>query len=158
MLCTGAHYLKIVGMPDLQARIPGGSELVLLVEPEPETRKLAVFMLSKQGYRVLEARNAQDAFQIYESAGTVDLLLTEAAMPRMNGHELAARLEARQPGLRVLYLSDAEYARLARKEALRKGITFLERPFTMGTISGKVREVLDSGSSKRVSVAGLWIH
>ena len=49
--------------------VPRGSETILLVEPDPETRKLAAFMLCKQGYTVLEARNAAEAFQHYQ-AGT----------------------------------------------------------------------------------------
>lgn len=54
---------------------------MLLVEPEPETRKLAVFMLSKQGYQVLEARGAGEAYQLYEKQGAgMDLLLIEAQM------------------------------------------------------------------------------
>src|SRR5512142_1813275 len=95
---------------------PRGSEKILLVEPEPETRKLAAFMLSKVGYQVLEARNALEACKIYEEHGpSVDLLLTEAPMSKINGHELAQMLSARDPSLRVLFLSDSDYVQLARR-------------------------------------------
>jgi DNA-binding response OmpR family regulator len=58
---------------------PRGSEIILLVEADPETRKLAAFMLAKRGYTVLEARNRAEAFALFdERAGDVELLLLEA--------------------------------------------------------------------------------
>jgi CheY-like chemotaxis protein len=124
---------------------PRGTETILLVEPEPEIRKLAAFMLEKQGYRILEAHNPIEAIHLYEEHGrAVDLLFTEALMSKVNGHELAQLLLARDPGLKVLYLSDLDYARLTRRIAVRKGLIFLSRPFTMRTLACKVREVLDA--------------
>jgi two-component system, cell cycle sensor histidine kinase and response regulator CckA len=134
---------------------PRGTETILLVEPEPETRKLAAFMLSKVGYNVLEAHNAGEACRIYEEYDApVDLLLTEAPMSKINGHELAQMLCAKDPGLRVLYLSDPDYERLARRTATEKGLAFLHRPFTMRLLAGKVRQVLDATSGKRLTAAG----
>src|SRR5689334_15448313 len=74
-------------------RLPSGHETMLQVEPEPETRKLAAFMLTKQGYQVIEARNAAEAWRILdESAAPVDMLLTGARMIRVSGHELSQTL------------------------------------------------------------------
>jgi two-component system cell cycle sensor histidine kinase/response regulator CckA len=115
-----------------------------LVEPEPETRKLALFMLSRLGYTVIEARNAEEALKIWEEHGFgVSLLVTEAPMSKMNGHELAQLLTRSNPALRVLYLSDAGYERLARRAAGEKGLLFLQRPFTIQSLSAKVRQTLD---------------
>jgi len=125
--------------------LPRGVETILLVEPEPETRKLAAFMLSKQGYTVVEARNALEAVQQFEEQNeTVDLLLTEALMSRVNGHDLAEMLRGRSPGLRTLFLADAEYEKITRRVAALKGVSFLVRPFTMSLLSAKVRAVLDA--------------
>src|SRR5690242_10807853 len=94
---------------------PRGSETVLLVETDPETRKLAAFMLKKRGYTVVESRSTVDALQLYESGGVhADLLLTEVLMPGMSGTNLAARLRALDPQLRVLYMSHAA-DRIARE-------------------------------------------
>jgi two-component system cell cycle sensor histidine kinase/response regulator CckA len=129
----------------MDAPPPRGSETILLVEPEPETRKLAAFMLGKQGYRILEARNALEAVKLYDEHGAaVDLLFTEALMSKVNGHELAQMLSAKDPALRVLYLSDLDYERLTRRIAVQKGLAFLPRPFTMSVLAGKVRQVLDA--------------
>jgi two-component system cell cycle sensor histidine kinase/response regulator CckA len=125
--------------------LPSGNETILLVEPEPETRKLAAFMLGKQGYHVIEARTATDAIRIFEERDTpIDLLLTEAVMTRLNGHELARTLETRSPGLRTLFLADIEYERMTRKVAELRGVFFVVRPFTMAILTGKVRERLDA--------------
>ena len=116
-----------------------------MVEPDPETRALAVFMLSRLGYQVLEARNAMEAVKIYDGeSGNIDLLFVETLMSKVNGHELAQMLTRENPGLRVLFLSDAAYERLARDVAQKKGLHFLRRPFTMRILAGKVREVLDT--------------
>ncbi len=129
---------------------PRGSETILLVEPDPETHALAVFMLSRLGYRVLEARNAVDAVNLYAQwPESIDLLFTETLMSKVNGHELAQMLTRGHPELRVLFLADAGYQRLTRDVAQRKGLHFLRRPFTMRQLAAKVREVLD------IPVAGL---
>jgi len=140
---------------------PRGNEVVLLVEPEPETRKLAAFMLAKQGYQILEARNAMDALKIYDEChAAVDLLLTEAVMARVNGHELAQLLMEQKPALRILLLADAHYERLTRRIAAGKGLAFLPRPFTMNGLAGKVREVLDARAAPkpRTRTAARWTH
>lgn len=131
---------------------PRGAETILLVEPEPELRKLALFMLSRQGYCVLEARNAMEAVKLFqERESGIDLLLTEAMMPRVNGHELAEMLCSHNPGMRTLFLSDPGYERLARRIAAQKGLSFLARPFTMRSLAGKVRQVLDAPNPRYVT-------
>lgn len=130
---------------------PRGSETILIVEPDPETRALAVFMLSRLGYRVLEARTAMDALKIFATeGGSVDLLFTETLMSKVNGHELAQMLNQKRPELRVLFLSDAGYERLTRSVAQKRGLHFLRRPFTMRVLAEKVREVLDVPVAKTV--------
>jgi two-component system cell cycle sensor histidine kinase/response regulator CckA len=132
--------------------VPRGSETILLVEPDPETRKLAAFMLSKQGYTVLEARNATEAFEHYRERGwQVDLLLTEALMCEVNGQELARVLEAKDPRLRVVYISDTNDGHLTRRNRTKPVLVL--RPFTMRLLAEKVRQVLD-GQGRRVVAAG----
>lgn len=122
-----------------------GQESVLLVEPDPETRTLAAFMLSRLGYRVTETRNGAEAIRACDEQGVdFDLLLAEAVMARLNGHDLAELLRERQPSLRTLLLADPDYERLTRREASRKRIRFLCRPFTMATLAAGVREALDT--------------
>jgi len=130
--------------------VPRGSETVLLVEADPETRKLAAFMLQKRGYTVVEARSAADALQLYESGlAHADLLLTEVLMPKMSGANLAMRLREMDPQLRVLYMSYAA-DRIVRDLAINLEVGFLRKPFTMGLLAGKVRLALDAPLARAI--------
>jgi len=131
---------------------PPGGETILLVEPEADTRTLAAFLLSKMGYRVLEARSAGEACKIYaDCASSIDLLLTEAPMHNINGHELARLLSAGDPALRVLFLSDVGYEKLARGAPAGAGARFVRRPFTLRSLGGKVRQALDAAPAIAVA-------
>jgi two-component system, cell cycle sensor histidine kinase and response regulator CckA len=135
---------------------PRGTETILLVQPEPESRTLAAFMLARLGYTVLEAHNAMEALKIHdERGGGVDLLLAELRMPRVSGQELAQVLEARAGTLRVLFMADADYARLARRIVAQKHLPFLTRPFTMRVLAEQVRNALDHPARRpKVMAAG----
>jgi DNA-binding NtrC family response regulator len=115
------------------------AEAILLVEPDPQTRVSTAFMLERLGYRVTQTRNAAEALA---AGGPHDLLLAEAVMSRLNGHDLAERLRAAQPSLRTLFLADAEYERLARKASEHRGVRFLRRPFTMEMLAVAVGDAL----------------
>jgi two-component system cell cycle sensor histidine kinase/response regulator CckA len=134
---------------------PRGTETILLVQPDPEFRTLAAFMLARLGYTVLEAHNAMEALKIHdERGGGVDLLLAELRMPRVSGQELAEVLGARAATLRVLYMADVDYARLARRVATQKHLSFLPRPFTMRVLADHVRSALDQPARPKVMAAG----
>jgi len=126
-------------------------ESILLVEPDPQTRVSAAFMLERLGYRVTQARSGAEALAVTEP---FDLLLSEAVMSRLNGHDLADRLRADRPGLRTLFLVDADYERMARKAAAQRGVRFLRLPFTVATLASAVREALEDGKGRVLTVAG----
>lgn len=141
-------------IPPTGEKAPRGTETILLVEPDPETRTLAAFMLKRLGYSVLEAHNAMEALKIYDERGSgVDLLLAEALMPRVNGHELARVLGARDAAMRTLFLADEDYERLSRRAAAQKSVLFLARPFTMSALAGRVRKALDEPAGKAKTTA-----
>src|SRR5713226_5252807 len=96
-------------MPLPQSNSPRGSEMILLVDADPETRKLAAFMLGKQGYTVLEARNRVEALALFNpQAQGVELLLVELLLLEAKGRgwELAEELKQSQPRARVLFMCD----------------------------------------------------
>src|SRR4029077_17704163 len=87
-----------------------GTETILLVEDEPELRELTRSVLAGCGYSVVEAKNSEEAEQLAEKYGPkIQLLLTDVIMPGISGRELAKKLQARQPALRVLYMSGYTY-------------------------------------------------
>jgi two-component system cell cycle sensor histidine kinase/response regulator CckA len=133
--------------------VPRGSETILLVDADPETRKLAAFMLQKRGYTEIEARSSADALQLAESGvARPDLLLTEILMSRMRGPDLAGKMTALYPDLRVLYMSSGDYGRVARPLEIDRERAFLQKPFTMGTLASKVRRMLDTPLVRTVGV------
>jgi PAS domain S-box-containing protein len=122
-----------------------GTETILLVEDEPAVRELTRIVLAAQGYSVVEALSPQDAERISENYGTkIHLLLTDVVMPGVSGRELAKRITARHPKMRVLYMSGYTHNVIASGGMLESGIAFLQKPFTPAALVQKVRDVLDA--------------
>jgi DNA-binding NtrC family response regulator len=83
-----------------------GTETILLVEDDDQVRAVARGILRKNGYQVIEARNAGEALMHSErNPGVADLLLSDVVMPQVSGPELAKRLASLQPDMRVLFMS-----------------------------------------------------
>jgi PAS domain S-box-containing protein len=124
--------------------IPRGSETVLVVEDEETVRKLAVRILKRQGYKVLEAEDGGKAFMLCEKyKEPIHLILTDVVMPGMSGRKLAERLKEIHPEAKVLYMSGYTDNAILHHGVLEPGIQFLQKPFTVEGLSRKVREALD---------------
>jgi PAS domain S-box-containing protein len=121
----------------------GGSETVLVVEDSEGLRELARRLLERQGYRVLVAANADEAFRMFEEDGTVDVLLTDVVMPGASGPELTRQLVGRWPRLKVIYMSGYTDDAIVQHGVLTSGIAFLNKPFTSEAVGQKIREALD---------------
>ncbi len=119
-----------------------GRETVLLAEDEDLVRSLARTVLAARGYEVLEARDGEESVRISRSYdGSIDLLLTDLRMPHRNGREVAERLSADRPGIKILFMSG--YVGDADDEHPENGAPFLRKPFRPAELAQKVREVLD---------------
>jgi PAS domain S-box-containing protein len=121
-----------------------GHETVLLVEDDPMVRELASEVLRHNGYQVLEASGPSKALEIcHQQAGPIHLLLSDVVMPGMNGAEMAGLVEKLRPEIRVLFMSGYTDNVVLQNGSLRKGMFFLQKPFTPSTLGKKVREILD---------------
>ena len=132
--------------PDKQSQnLPRGRETILLVEDEDEVRKTTVRMLKKQGYHVLEAKRGHEALSISKKfTGQIDLLVTDAVMPRMNGQTLAKKLTAQRNEIKVLFLSGYSDSSSYSIHRLQKKGAFLQKPYTMQSLSYTVRNMFDN--------------
>jgi CheY-like chemotaxis protein len=125
--------------------VSGGRETILLVEDEPKLLEVAQKMLERSGYKVLAAAAPGEAIRLArEHADGIDLLLTDVVMPEMRGPELAKNILSLCPRLRVLYMSGHAADILGRHCELDEGIHYLQKPFSMGDLTARVRGALAS--------------
>lgn len=123
---------------------PKGNETILIADAEDSVRALTRRVLEEGGYRVIEARNGIEALSIFERRDCkIDLLLADAVMPQMGGHELAEKLAPTRPTMPVLFMSGYSDDASVRRETSEFGANFIEKPFTPDLLARKVRELLD---------------
>jgi len=118
-----------------------GTERILLVEDEDAVRAVVSELLELKGYSVVAVESAEAALRVGGDV-PVDLLVTDVVMPGLDGFQLAERLTARRPGLRVLFTSgytDED----AGADGLAADAAFLQKPFTQEQLALHVREILD---------------
>jgi signal transduction histidine kinase len=119
---------------------PRGSETVLVVEDEESVRGLTAKALGKCGYTVLAASNPRDAIALARQRGEpLDLLLADVVLPIMSGPELARRIGADRPDMKVLFMSGFTDNVIVRQDVLDAGMPFLQKPFTPAALLAKVR-------------------
>ncbi len=130
---------------------PTGRETILLVEDEDGVRDVARETLLLHGYKVIEARDGEEALAM---AGRVqeaiDLVLTDVVMPHLSGGQLVQRLAVTRPELRVLFMSGYPDDAVFRNGLLPAGAEFVQKPFSLEGLARRVREVLD-GCAPRVA-------
>jgi len=123
-------------------------EVVLIVDDQRAVRQLVARILTRHGYTVIEAGGAAEALAwLNHEHQTPDVVVSDVMMPTMNGPELVAHLHARQPTLKVLYISGYSGDVLATRTALELTATVLEKPFSATMLLQALRDVLDDPES-----------
>jgi CheY-like chemotaxis protein len=142
-------YLPTIEQPeaepvaDGEREAPRGSETVLVVEDEDALREIIRICLVESGYTVLPAANASEAEDVSaRHEQPIHLLVTDVVMPGLGGSDLAKRLSARRPAMKVLYISGYTDDAVVVREVLTGDKPFLEKPFTPDILARRVREVL----------------
>ena len=117
-----------------------GTEVALLVEDEPDVRRLVEKLLTLQGYKVLAAAGPSDAIAMARDfEGPIDILVTDVIMPGMNGVELAGIIRERYPGLPVVLTSG--YSNVLAENAHR-GFELIQKPYSVELLSRILRKAI----------------
>ena len=125
--------------------LPTGGETVLVVEDEPSLRLLAKTMLLRLGYEVLEAESGAQALALHEGhQGAIDILLTDVIMPQMSGAQLANELRAKDPKLKILFMSGYTDDMLDSYGVLGGKTQLIQKPFNLERLGAAIRAVLDA--------------
>ncbi len=121
-----------------------GKETILLVEDEQAVRKITEKNLRTFGYNVVSAENGEEALRIFKnSREKFDLVLTDVIMPLMGGRQLAEKLKARQPDLKIIFHSGYTDDSKVLHGILDDNVEFIQKPFTHINLAKKVRAVLN---------------
>jgi CheY-like chemotaxis protein len=120
---------------------------VLLVEDEAGIRSLIRKVLERRGYDIIEASNGHEALSAGPDPREIGLLITDVAMPGMNGVELAASLRQTRPDLPVLFLSGYTGSAMLDPANLPPHSAFLSKPFTIAALQEKVESLLDGDAA-----------
>jgi PAS domain S-box-containing protein len=128
-----------------QRALRGGTETILIVEDEAPVRELACASLAGCGYKILQAESGLKALEIWrQDHSKIDLLLTDLILPdRLNGLELAEKLWADQPKLKVIFTSGYGAEVVGKDLVLRRGVQYLQKPYGPQKLALTVRDCLD---------------
>jgi PAS domain S-box-containing protein len=128
----------------------GGRETILLVEDEPEVRRVCALTLRRLGYQVVIADDEQAAVAICASSDhPLDAVLTDVVMPRISGVALVERLRGLRPGLKVLYMSGYTDQRTVDASTLNASAAFINKPFTPDGLGKQLRMLLDAPRGRK---------
>ncbi len=115
---------------------------ILIVDDEPEIRKLVGAMVTQFGYNALTADSGEHALTLFRLHGPFELLITDVVAPGMSGPMLADKLAELQPDLRVLFISGYDNTHLVQKYVVEKGYALLPKPFTVDELKNKMNATL----------------
>lgn len=126
-----------------------GTETILLVDDEESLRTVVVDLLSQLGYHMLSAASGNEAIKIAkEYSDTIHLLITDVVMDDLPGPELAEKLLRDRPEMKVVFISGFANVCLAPGGILKPGMVLVQKPFSIRTLSAKLREVLGSANPR----------
>jgi DNA-binding response OmpR family regulator len=126
-------------LPDLRSLVVH-QPVILVADDEALIRNLVTLLLQHDGYLVLSAADGHEGLELSRKyPGTIDLVITDMDMPRMNGTEMWAHLLEERPGIKVLVMSGADISEIVRQNA---DLPFLPKPFDGQTLKARVRAVL----------------
>ncbi len=130
------------------------NETILLVEDESSLRESIAEYLQQNGYRVLKANGGPQALSIIgKFEGPVDLMLTDVIMPQMSGRELAQRMAALHPDMKIVFMSGYSDNLLSSQQVLDSKNILLQKPIRLASLGKSLREILERGNTASAASA-----
>jgi PAS domain S-box-containing protein len=144
-LPSAEHKLGLAAKSEVETVSPKRQgTTIMLVEDDEIMRSLTRQLLQEHGYTVIEADDGKSALEgVQSNSGAIDLLLTDVVMRHMSGPELAERLSASHPALKVVYMSGYTGELMANREVLKPGVTLLEKPFSRNALLNTIHAALE---------------
>lgn len=122
-----------------------GTGTILLVEDEDAVRMFSSRALRDKGYRIIEASNGESALEfIQKNATTIDLVITDVVMPKMDGPTLMEHIKGLNPKMKIIFISGYTEDSFRNSLANNSQVHFLAKPFNLKELAGKVKEVMSS--------------
>jgi CheY-like chemotaxis protein len=116
-----------------------------VVDNDHPVRQVSARILRELGYTVVEAPSGVEALKLFRSlSARIDLVVSELVMPLMSGHELAGRLQAIEPALKVLYISGEAESTIADLLSVEERELAIRKPFNPAVLARRIRDMLDS--------------
>ena len=126
-------------LPDLGS-LGAHQSIILVADDEVMIRNLVTILLQARGYVVLSAADGQEGLELSRKyPGTIDLVITDAEMPRLNGMNLCAHLLEERPGIKAIVMSGADMSEITRQNI---NLPFLPKPFDGDALLARVRTIL----------------
>lgn len=125
-----------------------GRETIILVEDDRSVLLATKEMLEQSGYTVLPFGHPKHAIEALGDGGRVDLVMTDVALPEMNGCELSCVVVAKYPEVQCLFMSGYMAGEIAPHSAPEERLHFIAKPFTIGALAVKLRQILGATSSR----------
>ena len=123
-----------------------GKKTILVVDDEPEIRKLVSAMVGQLGYPAITADCGEHALTLFHHhRGEIEMLITDVVAPGMSGPMIADQIAALKPDIKVLFMSGYDSTQVVQRYVVEKGYSLLVKPFTMEQLERKVRGVLEGG-------------
>ncbi len=124
-------------------------ETILVVEDNAEVRAFSSLALAELGYHIIEAANADEAVEILNGPGRIDLLFTDVVLPGASGRVLSELAAQIRPDLRVLFTTGYSRNAIVHQGRLDAGVQLITKPFTVEQLSAQVRNILDKPVARR---------
>ncbi len=127
--------------------MPEAPFTVIVAEDEDVARRLVSRLLENEGYRILEARDGEQALRMARQASPhLRLVVTDVVMPGIDGWELGRRLATDCPAVPVLYMSAYPREDIFHRGAPAESVPFLEKPFSSEVFLEMVRSLIDGAA------------